>query len=70
MNNNTYNPFIHAQQQFDHVANSLELDEGMKNLLRSPMKEIHFSIPVKMDDGTTRVFKGFRMKHNEALGPA
>ena len=70
MSNNTYNPFIHAQQQFDHVAKTLELSEGMKDLLRSPMKEIHFSIPVKMDDGTTRVFKGFRMKHNEALGPA
>ncbi len=70
MSNNTYNPLIHAQQQFDHVANTLKLDEGMKSLLRTPMKEIHFSIPVKMDDGSTRVFKGFRMKHNEALGPA
>lgn len=70
MSNNTYNPFTHAQQQFDHVANMLKLDSGMKELLRSPMKEIHFSIPVKMDDGTTKVFKGFRMKHNEALGPA
>lgn len=70
MSNNAYNPFIHAQQQFDHVANILNLDEGMKDLLRSPMKEIHISIPIKMDNGTTRVFKGFRMKHNEALGPA
>lgn len=70
MLNNTYNPLTHAQQQFDHVAKKLELSEGMKNLLRLPMKETHFSIPVKMDDGSTRVFRGFRMKHNEALGPA
>ncbi|MDC7253035.1 Glu/Leu/Phe/Val family dehydrogenase [Wohlfahrtiimonas chitiniclastica] len=70
MEHDAYNPFTHAQKQFDHVATSLHLEEGMKDLLRSPMKEIHFSIPIKMDDGSTRVFKGFRMKHNEALGPA
>ena len=65
----TYNPFEIAQEQFDNVASVLELDDGLRELLRQPMKEIHFTIPVKMDDGTTQVFKAFRIKHNDARGP-
>ena len=65
----TYNPFEIAQEQFDSVASVLELDDGLRKLLRQPMKEIHFTIPVKMDDGTTQVFKAFRIKHNDARGP-
>ncbi len=65
----TYNPFEIAQEQFDSVASVLELDDGLRELLRQPMKEIHFTIPVKMDDGTTQVFKAFRIKHNDARGP-
>ncbi len=70
MSDTAYNPFVHAQNQFDHVANFLKLDESVRDLLRRPMKELHFTIPVKMDNGTTRIFQGYRMKHNEALGPA
>lgn len=65
-----YNPFENAQAQFDKVADVLELDNGMRELLREPMKEMHFSIPVKMDDGSTKIFKAFRIKHNDARGPA
>ena len=65
-----YNPFENAQAQFDRVADLLKLDSGLKALLREPMKEIHFTIPVKMDDGSTRVFRAFRIKHNDARGPA
>jgi glutamate dehydrogenase (NAD(P)+) len=65
-----YNPYENAQAQFDGVAEILKLDEGTRALLRQPMKEIHFTIPVKMDDGTTKVFQAFRMKHNDARGPA
>ncbi|MCL2748418.1 MAG: Glu/Leu/Phe/Val dehydrogenase [Oscillospiraceae bacterium] len=65
-----YNPFENAQAQFDKVAELLELDQGTRDLLRVPMKEFHFTIPVKMDDGTTRVFQAFRIKHNDARGPA
>ena len=65
-----YNPFENAQIQFDQAADVLELDEGTRQLLRQPMKEMHFTIPVKMDDGTTQVFKAFRIKHNDARGPA
>jgi len=65
-----YNPFENAQEQFDKVAALLELDSGIRELLRQPMQEIHFTIPVKMDDGSTKVFKAYRIRHNDARGPA
>lgn len=65
-----YNPFTNAQQQFDRVAAILDLDSATRELLRRPMKEIHFTIPVRMDDGSTQVFQAFRIKHNDARGPA
>lgn len=65
-----YNPFENAQAQFDGVAKTLSLDSGTCELLREPMKEIHFTIPVKMDNGSTKVFKAFRVQHNGARGPA
>lgn len=70
MENSSYNPFQLAQAQFDKVAALLELDEGVRDLLRQPLREYHFTIPVRMDDGTVRVFKGFRVQHNDARGPA
>ena len=66
----TYNPYENAQAQFDKVAEMLELDGGSRELLRQAQQEIHFTIPVKMDDGTTKVFKAFRVRHNNARGPA
>lgn len=66
----TYNPYENAQIQFDQVADTLDLDQGTRQLLRQPMKEMHFTIPVKMDDGTTQVFNAYRIKHNTARGPA
>ncbi len=65
-----FNAFTMAQTQFDAIADSLGLDSGIKELLRQPLREYHFSLPVKMDDGTTRVFRGFRVQHNDARGPA
>lgn len=64
-----FNPFKMAQQQFDSVAEKLGLDEGIKQLLRTPMREYSFTIPVRMDDGTVKVFQGFRVQHNDARGP-
>ncbi len=58
-----------AQDQFDAVADKLNLNEASRELLRTPMREYHFTIPVKMDDGTSKVFRGFRIQHNDALGP-
>lgn len=69
MSKTVYNPFENAQKQFDRVADLLELNSGTRELLRQPMQEIHFTIPVKMDDGSTKVFKAFRIRHNDARGP-
>ena len=70
MSAQTYNPFENAQAQFDRVAEMLNLEEGAREFLRQHQQEIIFTIPVKMDDGSTKVFKAFRMKHNDARGPA
>lgn len=64
-----FNAFAMAQTQFDNVAGVLNLDESTKELLRNPLREYHFSIPIKMDDGTSKVFRGFRVQHNDARGP-
>ncbi len=65
-----YNPYKNAQEQFDKVAAVLGLDSGTCSFLRQPMYETHFTIPVKMDDGSTKTFKAFRVRHNDARGPA
>ncbi len=64
-----FNSFEMAQEQFDNIANMLDLDQGTRELLRNPLREYHFSIPVRMDDGSVRVFRGFRVQHNDARGP-
>lgn len=69
MSKGSFNPFLMAQTQFDGVAAILELDEGTRELLRNPLREYHFSIPVRMDDGTVKVFRGFRVQHNDSRGP-
>jgi glutamate dehydrogenase (NAD(P)+) len=70
MNKKCYNPFETAQAQFDQAAELLELDKATRDLLRFPLREYHFSIPVRMDDGSVNVFRGFRVQHNDARGPA
>ena len=70
MADRSYNAFEMAQEQFDNVANLLDLDEGTRELLRTNLREYHVSIPVVMDDGSSRVFRGFRVQHNDARGPA
>ena len=64
------NPFAIAQAQLDEAAEVLQLDHDMHAFLREPMREFHFTIPVRMDDGTTRTFQGFRVQYNDARGPA
>lgn len=63
------NPFEMAQQQLLDCAKILKLDQGVVDILMQPQRQIQVSIPVKMDDGTTRVFQGFRVQYNNALGP-
>jgi len=64
-----FNPFEMAQTQFDKAAEVLGLDTPSRELLRFPLREYHFSIPVRMDDGNVKVFRGFRVQHNDARGP-
>lgn len=70
MGHDSYNPYESAQKQFDHVADQIGLDQPIRDLLRQPSREYHFTIPVKMDDNTTKVFNGYRIQHNDARGPA
>ena len=63
------NPFAIAQQQLDEAAQRLGLDKATHEFLRWPMREYHFTVPLKMDDGTTRIFKGYRVQYNDARGP-
>ncbi|HUT77960.1 MAG TPA: Glu/Leu/Phe/Val dehydrogenase, partial [Polyangia bacterium] len=65
----SFNPFQMAQAQFDKIADRLDLDAGARGVLREPLREFHFGIPVRMDEGTVRVFRGFRVQHNDARGP-
>lgn len=63
------NPFEIAQRQLDEAAGRLELDRGVHELLRWPMREFHVRIPVRMDDGSVKVFPGYRVQYNWARGP-
>jgi len=69
MDKRNYNAFQTAQAQFDKVAEILDLEQATRDLLRNPMREYHFSIPVAMDDGSVKVFRGFRVLHNDSRGP-
>ncbi|MCS7157404.1 MAG: Glu/Leu/Phe/Val dehydrogenase [Blastocatellia bacterium] len=63
------NPFAVALAQFDRAAAYLDLDDGLRELLKTPKRQLVVSIPVKMDDGSLRVFEGYRVQHNVARGP-
>src|SRR5512143_804715 len=63
------NPFEIAKQQFDRAADYLELDQSLRNVLRTAKRQLIVSIPVRMDGGETKVFEGFRVQHNIARGP-
>jgi len=63
------NPFKIAQKQLDACAEIIKLDPNAHAILRVPMREIHVSLPVRMDDGSMRIFQGFRVQYNDARGP-
>jgi glutamate dehydrogenase (NAD(P)+) len=64
------NPWEVAQQQFDLAADRLNLDPGLRRVLREPRRELTVHFPVKMDDGSVQVFTGYRVQHNLGRGPA
>jgi glutamate dehydrogenase (NAD(P)+) len=63
------NPFHIAQQQFDRAADMLGLPENIREVLRVPRRELTVRFPVELDDGTTRVFTGYRVQHDLGRGP-
>jgi glutamate dehydrogenase (NAD(P)+) len=63
------NPFHIAQQQFDTAAELLGLHDSVRAILRVPQRELTVNFPVKFDDGSTRVFTGYRVQHNLSRGP-
>ena len=70
MPNNRENPLASAQRQFDIAADILNLDDGVRQVLRAPQRELIVSFPVKMDTGKIEVFTGYRIQHNITRGPA
>ncbi len=64
------NPWQVAQQQFDLAAERLNLDPGLRRVLREPRRELTVHFPVKMDDGSVQVYTGYRVQHNLGRGPA
>ncbi len=63
------NPFQIAQRQLDEAAEILKLDPAVHELLRWPLRELWVTLPVKMDDGATKIFHGFRVQYNDSRGP-
>ncbi len=63
------NSFRIAMRQFDYAAEKCGLEPGLREVLRRPRRALSLSLPVKMDDGSVRVFDGFRVQHNSARGP-
>ena len=64
------NPWHNAQRQFDQAAELTHLESGLRAVLREVKRQLIVSFPVKMDDGSVRVFEGYRVQHNMARGPA
>jgi glutamate dehydrogenase (NAD(P)+) len=62
--------FAAARAQFDAAADQLDLDPAIRAVLATPWREMTVRFPVALDDGTTRVFTGYRVQHNVARGPA
>lgn len=69
MGTENLNPLVSAQAQVKHACEALKLGPEVYELLKEPKRIIEVSIPVRMDDGTLRSFKGYRALHNDAIGP-
>src|SRR5690606_16634943 len=64
-----FNPFQAMAQRFNVAADHLGLDAGIRDVLRTPDRELTVSIPVLMDDGSIKIFTGYRVQHNFSRGP-
>ena len=63
------NPYAVAQQQFDKAADFCNLTPAVRAILSQPKNELIVNFPVRLDSGETRLFKGYRVQHNNVLGP-
>ncbi|MCA0456107.1 MAG: Glu/Leu/Phe/Val dehydrogenase [Chloroflexi bacterium] len=63
------NPFDIAQSQLDEAAAILQLEPAVHAYLREPVRELHVTLSIRMDDGSSRIFKGFRVQYNDSRGP-
>ena len=63
------NPFTISKKQFETAADHLRLDLGLREILSRPKRALIVSIPTRMDDGSVRVFEGYRVQHSMARGP-
>ncbi len=70
MSETAFNAFAIACDRFDRTAELMGLDPAVRELLRTPMHEHTFTLPIRMDDGRVRLFSGHRVVHNDARGPA
>ncbi|HEY6931153.1 MAG TPA: Glu/Leu/Phe/Val dehydrogenase dimerization domain-containing protein, partial [Thermoanaerobaculia bacterium] len=68
--NENLNPYEFARLQFERAADHLGLDPGTREVLRTPKRQLIVSVPVKMDNGSIRVFQGYRVQHSIARGPS
>src|SRR5215210_1419641 len=59
-----------ALEQYDRAADRLNLAPAVRDVLRSPQREVTVHFPVQLDDGSSRVFTGYRVWHNVGRGPA
>ncbi|MEW6244160.1 MAG: Glu/Leu/Phe/Val dehydrogenase [Bacillota bacterium] len=69
MSTEQMNPFKIVQGQIKRAVDMLELEPAVYEVLKEPMRFLEVTFPVRMDDGSVRVFKGFRSQHNDAVGP-
>ena len=69
MSKENLNPFENAQRQVKEACDKLGMEPAVYEILKEPLRVIEVSIPVRMDDGSIKVFKGFRSQHNDAVGP-
>ncbi len=63
------NPFQNAMEQLNKVAKVKKFDANLISRLRQPDRDIRISIPVKIDDGSLKIFEGYRVEYNNVLGP-
>ena len=64
------NPYEVAVKQLANAAELINLDPGVHDILKNPERVLEVSVPIKLDNGKIKVFKGFRVQHSLARGPA